>query len=286
MIFALDGRDYGVEVEKLTRRAAVLPGVNAGTLKSGRKFYDVVGTRYDYDLTASPRLGAEAEYEALRAKLLEGKAVEAAVPFAQDFLAFEARAASASDSLLCADSVELWGSLEFSLTAQQPQRREATAPPGGYDANALLVVDGVAYRVMVAYLSRLFEIEDGAGANTSLSGVAHGQPAGAYYAFALELDSDLTAPEEYDALYDVLTAPAEEHKLEIVNGGRKLVLQAHVSAAEDELISCEEAFSALLTSDEELLCTSDDEALGWEQNENIWGNLVVNLNGTTLLKGG
>lgn len=97
-------------------------------------------------------------------------------------------------------------------------------------------VDGVEYPgVNVASLKRTFAVLDGDNAGRTMDGAMQRDIIGTYYNYSLELDSDYSSPEEYDALYEVLSAPVNKHTLVVPYAQGTMTFEAYVANGEDEL---------------------------------------------------
>lgn len=101
---------------------------------------------------------------------------------------------------------------------------------------SIFSVDGVAYPgVNVVSLKRSFSVLDGSNAGRTMDGAMQRDIIGTYYNYSLEIASDFSSPEEYDALYEVLSSPENSHTLVIPYAQETLTFQAYVANGEDEL---------------------------------------------------
>lgn len=97
-------------------------------------------------------------------------------------------------------------------------------------------VDGTGYPgVNVVSLKRNFSVLDGPNAGRTMDGAMQRDIIGTYYNYSLELASDFSSPEEYDRLYEVLSAPQNSHELAFPYAQSVLTFQAYVANGEDEL---------------------------------------------------
>jgi len=97
-------------------------------------------------------------------------------------------------------------------------------------------VDGVAYpKVNVLSLKRSFQVLDGENAGRMMDGTMQRDIIGTYYNYSMVITSDFSDVEEYDALYEVLTAPSDSHAIVVPYGKGTLSFQAYVTNGEDEL---------------------------------------------------
>ena len=103
--------------------------------------------------------------------------------------------------------------------------------------SAPFTVDGVSYNVFVPEggIKRSGQVLDGDNANRAKSGLMIRDIIGTFYNYTIEIDARRTSPEEYDRLYDVLTAPVDYHTICVPYGQTTLTFNAYVSSAEDTL---------------------------------------------------
>lgn len=101
----------------------------------------------------------------------------------------------------------------------------------------VFTVDGVEYRrIHVLSLKRSFSVLDGENAGRMMEGSMQRDLIGTYYNYSLVIDPDDTDPEEYDALYEILSAPVKSHTVSFPYGRDVLTLEAYVANGEDELL--------------------------------------------------
>ena len=83
-----------------------------------------------------------------------------------------------------------------------------------------IVVDGVEYRVRVVYesLSRSFSIVEGPNGGTAITARTIRDIIGTKYDYEMRVEPDLRYPEDYDAFYEVISAPVESHMVELPYG--------------------------------------------------------------------
>lgn len=103
--------------------------------------------------------------------------------------------------------------------------------------SSLFKIDGKEYSgVGVEELHRSFRIPDGPLADDMLSGDHERDLIGTYYDYDLVLsDSDLLE-NEYDALFETLSAPVNSHTVEMPYGAGTLSFTAMIQSGKDELI--------------------------------------------------
>lgn len=116
-------------------------------------------------------------------------------------------------------------------------------------------LDGVTYNVRVPRegIKRSGQVLDGDAAGRSANTAAMIRDIkGTFYNYSITIDTNETAPAEYDRLYNILTAPEDYHTLKVPYGQGTMTFKAYVTSAEDTLISM-------------------------ENGVNIWGGLTVNF---------
>lgn len=101
----------------------------------------------------------------------------------------------------------------------------------------LFKIDGRAFSgVGVERLRRSFRIPDGPNAGEMLSGDYERDIVGTYYDYDLTISTQDLASNEYDALFEILSAPVNSHTAEMPYGASSLTFQTMIEAGNDELI--------------------------------------------------
>lgn len=108
--------------------------------------------------------------------------------------------------------------------------------------NPIFKVDGVSYNVTVPEggLKRQGRVLDGDNAARMLSGRMKRDIIGTYYNYVMQLDTRNLDVAQYDALYQVLSAPVDYHTVILPYGQSTLTFQAYVSNLDDELVLMQE----------------------------------------------
>ena len=104
----------------------------------------------------------------------------------------------------------------------------------------------------IASLKRSFSVLDGPNAGRVMSYDMVRDVGGTFYNYSLTFDQDLSAPAEYDAFYEVISAPVDYHMIEVPYAQGTMTFKAYVSNGEDELLML-------------------------HKNVNAWDNLSVNF---------
>lgn len=101
----------------------------------------------------------------------------------------------------------------------------------------LFKIDGRGFSgVGVEALKRSFRIPDGPNAGEMLSGDYERDLIGTYYDYDLVLSVSNLAANEYDALFEVLSAPVRSHRVELPYGLSSIAYDAMIQTGGDELI--------------------------------------------------
>lgn len=93
-----------------------------------------------------------------------------------------------------------------------------------------LTVDSVDYRVRLAYpgISVGFEIVEGDNSGVAQSGKLIRSIAGTGYTYKFHAEPDPRYPEDFDALFDVLSAPVASHRISMPYGQGKMEFDAAI----------------------------------------------------------
>lgn len=99
----------------------------------------------------------------------------------------------------------------------------------------MLTIDGRKFNVAIraGSLQRDFAIAEGAGSLAFIDGDVDPDIIGTYYNYSMEIDTKLTAPEEYDALWEVLSAPVEYHVVSFPYAQNTLTFEARITGGSD-----------------------------------------------------
>jgi len=102
---------------------------------------------------------------------------------------------------------------------------------------AVFSVDGVEYPgvCVKSPIHRSFNILDGENAGRTMDGRMQRDIIGTYYTYRLEFDASLSDPNEYDALFDVLSAPVDSHMITVPFGQSSITFEAYVANGDDDL---------------------------------------------------
>lgn len=101
-----------------------------------------------------------------------------------------------------------------------------------------ILMDGTTYKVRVVYnsLVRSFELRSGENEDYMISGRHERDLLGTGYAYQLAVEPDPAHPEDYDAFYDAISAPAPSHKITMPYGQSTLEFDAEILGGEDRLL--------------------------------------------------
>lgn len=99
-----------------------------------------------------------------------------------------------------------------------------------------LTVDGKKYNVIVTSLTRKFQVLDGENAERTLSGTMIRDIIGTFYNYEITILPAVGKYGDYDALYQVLSAPQDSHSVVLPYGQGTMSFRAYVTAGQDNLI--------------------------------------------------
>lgn len=101
----------------------------------------------------------------------------------------------------------------------------------------LFKIDGKGFSgVGVESLKRSFRIPDGTNSGDMLSGDYERDLVGTYYDYDLVITTSDLAVNEYDALFEALSAPVNSHMVEMPYGMTSITFEAMIEGGDDELI--------------------------------------------------
>lgn len=100
-------------------------------------------------------------------------------------------------------------------------------------------VDGIEFtKAIVDKPKRSFQILDGENAGRQiLTAKMERDILGTFYNYSMNIDNRFMSKEEYDELYNLLSAPVDSHTIEVPFGQETLVYEAYVTNGTDELAS-------------------------------------------------
>lgn len=115
-------------------------------------------------------------------------------------------------------------------------------------------IDGIEFtKAVVDKPKRSFQILDGENAGRQiLTAKMERDVLGTFYNYSMNIDSSFMSKEEYDTLYELLSAPVDSHIIEVPYGQSTLVYEAYITSGSDELIAI-------------------------RKNVNLWDNLSINF---------
>lgn len=100
-----------------------------------------------------------------------------------------------------------------------------------------LNIDGTEYRVKLVYgsLQRSFTITEGTNSGVAITGRAIRDIIGTSYSYSVDVEPDPAHPEDYDAMYEVLTSPVDYHTVVMPYGQSTLTFEAMITSGSDSL---------------------------------------------------
>ena len=115
-------------------------------------------------------------------------------------------------------------------------------------------VDGIEFtKAVVDKPKRSFQILDGENAGRQiLTAKMERDVLGTFYNYSMNIDSRFMTREEYDVLYELLSAPVDSHVIEVPYAQETLIFEAYVTNGSDELVAI-------------------------RNDKNLWANLQINF---------
>lgn len=103
--------------------------------------------------------------------------------------------------------------------------------------NPVFKIDDVAYNVIVpdGGIKRSASVLDGENAGRAKSGRMIRDIVGTYYNYTLQIETNGLNANQYDALYEVLTAPVDYRTIVVPYGQGTLTFQGYISNVEDTI---------------------------------------------------
>ena len=101
-----------------------------------------------------------------------------------------------------------------------------------------ITVDGIFYSVHVEYesLQRSFEILEGFNSGMMLTGRQTRDVLGTGYSYNMKIEPDPARRADYDALYEVLSAPQASHMVTLPYGQKTITFEAMVQSGTDTFL--------------------------------------------------
>lgn len=94
-------------------------------------------------------------------------------------------------------------------------------------------VDGKEYNVFVTELTRSARVKESSLSGDVKSGEHFRDIIGTYYDYSMSIGTDSLSPEDYDSLYETLSAPVESHTVRLPYGRTILEFEAYIEELED-----------------------------------------------------
>lgn len=101
--------------------------------------------------------------------------------------------------------------------------------------NRIFVIDGVDLRVQVTDLERGFSVTDSEHSGRVKSEEMHRDIKGTYYSYTIKVEPDENYRDDYDAFYEIVSAPVAFHHMEFPYNQETLKFQAYVTNGKDNL---------------------------------------------------
>lgn len=108
----------------------------------------------------------------------------------------------------------------------------------------MFTIDGQNFAsVNVSALSRGFEVKDGGNEGFALSGLHLRDVVGVYLTYTLTIDAALLSPADYDALFEILSAPKDYHTVTFPYGQSTITFEAEITEGGDNLLLSEDTYN-------------------------------------------
>lgn len=98
---------------------------------------------------------------------------------------------------------------------------------------ALITIDGIDYNVMETSIKRSFKVLDDENTGRTLNGEMFRSIIGTYYNYEWQIVPKTQV--DYDALYEVLSAPEVQHEITVPYGQTTKTFNAYVTSGDDIL---------------------------------------------------
>lgn len=98
-----------------------------------------------------------------------------------------------------------------------------------------IVMDGTTYNLRVQYetIGRSFRLEDGENAGKMISGLYERDLVGTYYDYSMSVEPEPGSEADYDAFYEVISAPVQSHSITMPYGQGTMTFDAMVYEGTD-----------------------------------------------------
>ncbi len=96
-------------------------------------------------------------------------------------------------------------------------------------------IDNTEFDVGVTALSRKFSAQERETARSTTTGTAIRSVIGSFYNYSVQLQTSALHPEQYDALYEILTSPDEFHIFEMPYGQTTYTFIGYITSVSDTL---------------------------------------------------
>lgn len=100
----------------------------------------------------------------------------------------------------------------------------------------LFTIDGRAFDVAVVSLKQNFEVLDGPNAGRTMDARMHRDVLGTFYNYTIEVDLSQLNREDADALFDIVSSPADSHVCTFPHGQGTLTQDMYISKGSRELL--------------------------------------------------
>lgn len=100
---------------------------------------------------------------------------------------------------------------------------------------SIFTIDGVELRLNVMKLERGFSVTDTENSGRTQNYKMHRDIAGTFYNYTLDVEPQNDHREDYDAFYDMISAPVASHRLKFPYAQKTMEFDAYVTSGKDSL---------------------------------------------------
>ena len=102
-------------------------------------------------------------------------------------------------------------------------------------ATTTITIDGTEYNVRIKYetLRRAFEVAEGQNSGVSIDGTMIRDIIGTRYNYQIDVEPDPADPTDYDAFYQLISAPTASHEVMFPYGQETITFNAAIQSGSD-----------------------------------------------------
>lgn len=98
-----------------------------------------------------------------------------------------------------------------------------------------ITIDGTEYNIRIKYetLRRAFDINEGLNSGTAIDGTMIRDIIGTRYNYQIDIEPDPADPTDYDAFYELISAPTAFHEVTFPYGQETITFNAAIQSGND-----------------------------------------------------